>query len=304
MTTEQLGHILLAGDSQLIRAALSDQLEDEGYEVTQAADGEQALAHCEATPPDAIVLDVDLSGLDGHQVLAHLKANEALRDIPVIFLAGRSDSDDMDEGLRAGVHDYLTKPFEPAELIARVAGAVRVKQLQDQLREQSKSVDRVARIDALTGAYNRRHVDEQLIQHSSLARRHRYPLSVLMLDLDHFRMVNEAVGTAGGDVVLKEFVQRLRSVIRIEDVVGRWGGEEFIVIAPQTNRQGAVVLAERARNVICERPFTVSGRTVSLTVSVGCASLTDDYELLVPIADEALFTSKSTGRNRVTSPAA
>lgn len=290
---------MVAEDSLVVRTVVCDQLQDEGYETVEAADGSAALIICAAERPDAILLDIEMPGLDGHQVLATLKADPELRDIPVVFLTGRTSTDDMVAGLRAGAHDYLKKPFEPAELIARVGGAVRVKRLQDELRIRNDQLDKLSRIDGLTGLYNRRHIDEQLQKGLNIARRHDQPLAVLMLDIDHFKLINDVEGHPAGDRVLQEFARRLEAATRVGDVVGRWGGEEFIVIAPQTDMDGALRLGERIRAAVADEGMETGDHRVSVTVSIGCVVGLDAAEL-IDHADAALYRSKSEGRNRVT----
>ena len=293
--------ILVAEDSLVVRAVVRDQLEEQGYEVIEAVDGEAALAQAIAGRPDAILLDIEMPGLDGYQVLARLKADVELADIPVVFLTGRTGTADMVEGLRAGAHDYLRKPFEPAELMARIAGAVRIKRLQDELRLRNADLDRLSRIDGLTGLYNRRHIDEQLRKETASASRHDQPLAILMLDIDHFKKVNDTHGHPGGDIVLVECARRLQSIARDDDVLGRWGGEEFIIIAPQTDLDGALALGERVRAAIAENPIDLSDQKIAITVSVGCAAAIEPVKSLVAKADSALYRSKAEGRNRVTS---
>jgi len=299
-TAARAPRILVAEDSLVVRAVVREQLEDQGYDVVEAVDGASALTQTAAERPDAILLDIEMPGLDGYQVLAQLKADPTLADIPVVFLTGRTGTADMVEGLRAGAHDYLRKPFEPAELMARIAGAVRIKRLQDELRLRNEELDQLSRIDGLTGLFNRRHIDEHLRKEAAGARRHKQPLAVLMIDIDHFKHVNDTEGHPGGDHVLAEFADRLRSVVRVCDTVGRWGGEEFIIVAPQTDLDGAVALGERVRSAIAERGVDFGDHVVAVTVSVGCASGSDTAEALVAIADRALYRSKSNGRNQVT----
>jgi len=229
--------VLIAEDSLVIRAVLREDLEAQGYTVVEAADGEEALTASRVERPDVVLLDIEMPGLDGYQVLAALKADEALAEIPVVFLTGRTNTEDIVEGLRLGAHDYLKKPFEASELIARVAAAARVKMLQDELHARNVELDLVSRVDMLTQLHNRRHVEERLHELSAWSRRNGQVLSVLMLDIDHFKLVNDTVGHAGGDDVLREFAARLRRELRTEDVCGRWGGEEFPGGAPGNRRR-------------------------------------------------------------------
>jgi two-component system cell cycle response regulator len=292
--------ILLAEDSMVIRAVVRSQLEDEGYRVIEAADGENALTQCAATRPDAVLLDIEMPGLDGHEVLARLKADPSVADIPVVFLTGRTGTVDMVQGLRAGAHDYLKKPFEQAELIARVGAAVRVKRLQDELRERNAELDTLSRTDPLTGTYNRRHMDAELARLTSSARWHGQTHSVIMLDIDHFKLVNDGEGHPGGDVVLRIFADRVKSAVRTEDIVGRWGGEEFLVILPLTDIDGAMRLGERIRELVADEPVPVGDHGRAVTVSAGCAAASGhDMRDLVRRADAALYAAKAGGRNRV-----
>ena len=298
--TATAGRILVAEDSLVVRTVVCDQLEEEGYEVTEAVDGESALAQCALIKPDAILLDIEMPGLDGHQVLVRLKADPELNDIPVVFLTGRTSTDDMVAGLRAGAHDYLKKPFEPAELIARIGGAVRMKRLQDELRMRNEQLDQLSRIDALTGIFNRRHLDEQLVEWGRDSARNQLPLAIVMLDIDHFKQVNDTHGHPAGDLVLQEFARRLKSTLRAGNIVGRWGGEEFLVIAPRTTPDEAMMLGERIRLSIADQPVDLGSVRLSITVSIGCGVGLKPSAELVALADAALYRSKAEGRNRVT----
>jgi diguanylate cyclase (GGDEF)-like protein len=300
LTDVRTARILVAEDSLVVRAVVREQLEEQGYDVVEAEDGESALAQAFDMRPDAILLDIEMPGMNGYEVLTRLKTDPDLADIPIVFLTGHTSTADMVEALRAGAHDYLKKPFEPAELMARIAGAVRIKRLQDELRVRNSELDLLSRIDGLTGLHNRRHIDETLEKVGASALRHGQPLSVLIFDIDHFKHVNDTYGHPGGDLVLVEFARRLRLVARVNDVVGRWGGEEFVIVAPQTDLDGALNLGERARVDIAADPIQVGDEQAWVTVSVGCAAGVERAALLVAKADAALYRSKANGRNRVT----
>jgi two-component system cell cycle response regulator len=292
--------ILVAEDSMVIRAVLRRYLENEGYAVVEAVDGQAAIDQCHQSPPDTVLLDIEMPGLNGHQVLAHLKADDGLKDVPVVFLTAKTGTDELVAGLRSGAQDYLKKPFEPAELIARVGAAVRTKRLQDQLRDRSAEFDRMSRTDALTGLYNRRHLEERLREVASGARRHSYLLAVVMLDIDFFKRVNDTEGHQGGDEVLREFTRRLQGEVREEDVVGRWGGEEFLLILGQTEIDGVRALAERIRGSVGNTPFQLGDHEITVTMSAGCAAgPAGDTEDLIRRADLALYDAKARGRNCV-----
>ena len=291
--------VLVAEDSLVVRAVLRRQLEEHGYRVVEADDGAEALRLSREHRPDVILLDVEMPRLDGHQVLAELKADATLADTPVVFLTGRTKTEDVVDALRLGAHDYLRKPFDHAELIARVTAAARVKALHDELQRRADELDRVSRTDTLTGLYNRRHLDEHLRSMVSGAKRRKQWLAVLMVDVDHFKNVNDTLGHAAGDEVLCEVARRLTRGLRAEDVAGRWGGEEFLVLLPQTDLDGALVAAERLRSLIAGGPVRLADGTVPVTVSVGCASgLGPEGEDLVQRADAALYDAKEAGRNR------
>jgi two-component system cell cycle response regulator len=292
--------ILIAEDSLVIRAVVRRHLEDEGYLVVEAVDGQAAIDQCHKSPPDTVLLDIEMPGLNGHEVLAHLKASEELKDIPVVFLTGRTGTEDIVAGLRSGAHDYLKKPFETAELIARVGAAVRTKKLQDELRYRSAEFDRMSRTDALTGLYNRRHLEERLHEVNSSALRHDYLLALIMVDIDFFKRINDTEGHHGGDDVLREFTRRLQAEMRDEDIVGRWGGEEFLVILADTDTEGVRTLAERIREAVAAEPFDVGGHTCVVTMSAGyAAGPAGDTDGLLRQADVALYEAKAAGRNRV-----
>jgi two-component system, cell cycle response regulator len=293
--------VLLVEDSAAIRALVRRMLVAGGHTVVEAARGADALALCREQQPDVVLLDVEMPGMSGWDVLAAMKADPGLRDVPVVFLTGRSDTADMVDGLRLGAHDYLRKPCEPTELLARVQAAARVKRLQDELRQRNEELDLISRTDVLTGLRNRRHVEEYLTKLVSLARRNVEPIAVLIVDIDHFKSVNDGHGHDAGDAVLREVAGRMVDSVRLEDMVGRWGGEEFLVVLPNTAAQGAAELAERLRQVVAGEPCRLpDGGAVPVTISLGCAaSVIDDAATLVRSADAAMYEAKESGRNRV-----
>jgi diguanylate cyclase (GGDEF)-like protein len=293
--------ILVAEDSLLIRTVLTDQLSSSGYRVIEAADGEQAVELCRRERPDMVLLDVEMPRLDGYGVLSRLKADERLADVPVVFVTGRVTPRDLVEGLRHGAHDYLRKPFDPSELLARVGAALRVKALQDELRIRNAELEQMARTDALTGLVNRRHLEEHLAAQASLAHRHGTTMAVLVCDVDRFKRVNDEHGHAAGDAVLRVVAGRLEEGTRREDMVGRWGGEEFLVIGPHSDIEAAAILGERVRAAVAGTPVPLpGGGALSITISIGCAAGADQsWEELVRRADAALYAAKASGRNRV-----
>jgi diguanylate cyclase (GGDEF)-like protein len=297
--------VLVADDSQLVRVMLRRQLEARGLQVVEATDGYEAVEACRSLHPDVVLLDVDMPGLDGHSALRRIRDDDDIRDIPVVFLTARTSTEDVVTGLQLGAHDYLRKPFEPSELIARVSAALRVKSLQDQLRQRNTQLEKASRTDPLTGVANRRDLEERLEEMLSLARRHSQPVAVLLVDIDHFKSINDSLGHATGDAVLRLIVERMERSVRREDVMGRWGGEEFLVLGPMTDTAAAATLAERMRHAVCADPMPVDGREgVTVTVSIGCVAGTDSAETLIRRADMALYEAKAQGRDRVVVAAA
>lgn len=294
--------VLVADDSLLIRSVLRKQLEEYGHFVIEAVDGVDALRACRETQPDIILLDIEMPKLDGHGVLLELRKSPLTADIPVVFLTSRVTTEDVVDGLRLGAHDYLKKPFEPAELLARVSAAYRVKRLQDELRRRNTELEALSRVDELTGLPNRRHLQEHLRAAAAAARRHDLTMVILMADVDHFKGVNDLFGHEAGDEVLREIASRLESACRADDVVGRWGGEEFLVVAPSTDAAGAAALGERFRAAAAATPIQVRSESISITVSIGAAAGTGDLEAMLRNADAALYAAKASGRNCVVSP--
>jgi two-component system cell cycle response regulator len=219
----------------------------------------------------------------------------------VVFLTGRTGTDDVVEGLRLGAHDYLKKPFEPSELIARVSAAVRMKTVQDELRARNAELDRISRTDMLTGLANRRHTEERLRELIASCMGGAGALAVVLFDIDHFKHINDTFGHAGGDAVLREFAARLRSRPRDGEVQGRWGGEEFLVVLPEATAEEARAFAEQIRVCVEAEPFGIDNEvTATITISGGCAKYRgDDPDDLVRRADDALYRAKEAGRNRV-----
>jgi diguanylate cyclase (GGDEF)-like protein len=299
--------VLVADDSLVVRAVLRHHLEEEGHNVVEAVDGPSAIEMMRRHRPDMVLLDSEMPSLNGREVLSQVKADEELRDTPVVFLTAKSGSEEIVAALRAGAQDYLKKPFEPTELIARVGAAVRTKMLQDALRERGAELDRMSRTDTLTGVFNRRHLDEELGRFVNLADRRGDTVAVILFDIDHFKRVNDTHGHETGDAVLKEFTRRVQTAIRTEDIlgrwgeylVGRWGGEEFLLVLPQTEIEGACVVGERVRSAVARAPFVVGDRHINITVSGGCAAGTEPPAELIRSADAALYEAKEAGRNRL-----
>jgi diguanylate cyclase (GGDEF)-like protein len=285
------GRIVVAEDSALLRAVACRTLVEHDYEVHPAVDGVEALALVRDHRPDVLLCDVTMPKLDGYGVLAALRADPAIADTPVVFLTSQTRSDQAAEGLRRGAYDYLRKPFDAVELIARMQAAVRTKRLQDELQ-------RLASSDMLTGLTNRRRGAEALetaVQRGGA--------SVALLDIDHFKSINDTHGHEAGDLVLVDVSARLRAITGPEEVVARWGGEEFLFIAGPGDRAGQ--LADLAHAAVRSEPVAVSGAVLAVTLSAGWSASSgpdDDIGALLRRADIALYAAKEGGRDRVVGP--
>jgi diguanylate cyclase (GGDEF)-like protein len=289
--------VLVAEDEASQRALLRQQLEPHAYRVVEASDGPSALEACRTHRPDVVLLDLGIPGMDGHDLLAALKTDMELVDTPVVVITGLPD---VTRALKLGAHDYVRKPYEVTELVARVTAALRTKQLHDELRRREAQLDDLVRKDSLTGLANRRNLDEHLRMLGGAARRHHAPLSVLIIDLDNFRRVNESEGHAVGDGAVRAVGARIVKSLRAEDVAGRWGGDEFLVLLPATDLDGAWVLADRIRQAVLEPIVIGEGSEVVVTASVGCATGDGtDPEGLVRRAEAALERARRSGLNQI-----
>jgi diguanylate cyclase (GGDEF)-like protein len=302
--------LLLIDDSEAQSNQIRQALARLGYDVTRASSGMEGLRLARTTSPDLILLDVVMADIDGFAVCRWLKMNAETRDIPVIMLTVRSALADRVEGLNIGADDYLPKPFADEELEARIFAALRVKATHAELRGRNQelesmlhSVEALASTDALTGLFNRRRFADVLKREFAVTKRYRNTLSCLLLDLDHFKLINDRFGHDAGDQVLKEVGRRITSSLREVDLAARYGGEEFVVLLPHTSKSDACTLAERLLQNVRKQAFKFGSELVTVTTSIGCAGNSDVHthnaEDLVKAADIALYQAKDRGRNRV-----
>ena len=291
--------ILVIDDSPDIHALLQVRLRDEGCELLQTLEPETALELALANAPDLVLLDVDMPGISGFEVCRRFKSNPLTAHIPIIFLSGMLDQAAKVQGLDLGAVDYVTKPFDPVELRARVRSALRIKLLQDQLIA-------LARIDDLTRMWNRSYLDSRLDQELAAAQRSGRPVSLIMLDADHFKRINDEHGHAAGDTVLRAIGLRVNASLRRADAGCRYGGEEFALLLPSVDAPTAFATAERIRLAIKEGPIEVGSVWLSVTASLGVVG-TDDFDSLHEVtaaellkrADAALYEAKRRGRDQV-----
>src|SRR3954469_2862424 len=283
MAEEKDPVILVADDEPVNRALIERRLQREGYRVLTAQNGRDAVEKAQAALPDLVILDVMMPVMDGMEACRRIKENETTRDIPVIFLSARDETEMKVSGLILGANDYISKPFKAEELIARVSVAIRLKHERDQLRvnaeeatTRAEAAQERAMTDALTGLLNRYGLQHVLAHEHAEARRYNRPLSSLMIDLDNFKTVNDTYGHAAGDIALQQVAGILHEAVRGSDTVFRHGGEEFLVLLPETDLEGATALAEKIRAAAAARPFGDGERVFDLTLSAGVSSLCDN----------------------------
>lgn len=292
------------------REIIQARLVSRGFEVETAENGEEALEQVRTVLPHLILLDVMMPVMDGYEVSRRIKNDPSLPFIPIILVTARDSTEDKVEGLDAGADDYLTKPVNFPELEARVRSMLRIKRLQDELdlknrelEEANRKLRKLSITDGLTELYNHRHAHELLLEEYERVKRSGDPIAVAMFDLDRFKLVNDTYGHPTGDVILYDTARILRSTAREVDMIGRYGGEEFIVILPETSEAAAAQFAERVRERVAGHTYRDGATEVRMTLSGGVAALTrhtdGSPDLLIRTADEALYAAKQAGRNRV-----
>jgi diguanylate cyclase (GGDEF)-like protein len=285
--------ILVIDDSVPVHTLVTSLLAEEPVTIHSAYAADTGIVLAASLRPELILLDVEMPGVDGFETCRRLKADPITANVPIIFLTARTNTQDKVHGLNLGAVDYVTKPFKLSELLSRVRAALRTSHLIRLLEEK-------AMIDSLTGLGNRAMFDERFAAEVGLRVRSRDPLSCIVLDVDHFKNVNDRFGHPYGDYVLKKIAEALIDICRVEDVACRYGGEEFIVLAPQTSAEHAALLAERMRVAISKIPFSRQGESFVVTCSFGVAEAAGIYDrLMLERADQALYQSKEAGRNRV-----
>ncbi len=302
------GRILLVDDrlsshdriSKILKRHHTVEVESEPQEALfKAADGNF----------DLVIVSLALEAFDALRLCSQLRSLERTRHVPVLVVAEPDETPRLMRGLDLGVNDYISRPIDPNELVARTATQVKRRRYAERLRDNMQMSVTMALTDPLTELHNRRYMEghlQTLIEKSHAARR---PLSLLLLDIDHFKAVNDDYGHDAGDEVLKDFSRRLRKTIRGLDLACRLGGEEFVIVMPETEIGVAVQVGERIRALIASEPFPIQGgtRAIDVTVSIGAAALSaSDREgtALLKRADEALYAAKRSGRNRVSAQAA
>ncbi len=299
-------HVLVADDDRVTREYVAGLLRGRGFKVTTVENGKRALEGALADDVALVILDVIMEGLSGIDACRMIKSATAQRGyfLPVLLLTARTDIDSRVEGLRIGADDYVCKPFDERELLARVDGMLRIKDMHDDVHRARKRLERLAIRDELTGLYNYRYLQSRLDEEFKRAERYREPLSCAMIDIDHFKTFNDRFGHDVGDMVLRTIAERLLAAVREVDVVARYGGEEFLLVLPSTHLAGALTVADRVWRTVGEQPVTLGDeRTERITVSVGVALYPSrgvaSRDALLKAADRALYRAKEDGRDRI-----
>jgi diguanylate cyclase (GGDEF)-like protein len=294
---------------------LTDILTNHGYKVRPAPSGARALATIHKEPPELILLDIMMPGMDGYEVCRQLKAHEGTKDIPIIFLSALNEVFDKVKAFKAGGVDFITKPFQVEEVLARVRTHITIRAQQkvlalrneellkknELITEQAQKLELMATRDFLTGLSNRRDFLERAGQEEMRFKRLGRPFALIMLDIDHFKRVNDTFGHACGDKVLTNVSRALEKALRAQDVLARWGGEEFICLLPETGVDGANCAAEKIRTDMEHQRYDCIDDDVPITVTAGVCVYDGScaIEECIRRADDALYKGKIQGRNKV-----
>ena len=296
------GRVLMVDDrpalSERVQATLSTE-----HVVDMEGDPTEALFHAAEGNYELVVVSLDLANFDGLRLCSQLRSLERTRNVPILAIAESDSNARLVRALEIGVNDYLVRPFDKHEMLARVRTQIRKKRYTERLRDSVQLSIEAAVTDPLTGLYNRRYMETHVGTLVDQAAARDKPLSVLVLDIDYFKSINDTYGHDAGDDVLQDFAIRIRKSIRGIDLACRYGGEEFVVVMPETDMAVATMVAERLRRRIASEPFPIQKgtRTLDVTISIGIAALApdDDAAAVIKRADQALYRAKRDGRNRV-----
>ncbi len=294
--------LLIADDSRIYRRLLEDTFAEQRYSLLFAKNGGEAMRLFGEYKPDLVIIDWMMPGLAGVELCKRMRAHCQESYSYIIILTGNTDKSEISVGLSAGADDYLTKPFAPEELRARVGVGFRVIEFHRQIEAKNRLLEELALTDDLTGLPNRRAVEAWAQKEIAGAVRHGFPLCVAMADLDRFKRLNDSFGHEAGDTVLKKFAQIMKNNCRSCDMCGRFGGEEFVIVMTHADMRGAAIAIEHIRENLSEKIFTFGAHDIIVTASFGIASLNKvsrTFGQLIACADSALYSAKQMGRNRV-----
>ena len=295
--------VLLVDDDEVQGKQIMAKL-SEAYKMEWVTDPEQAIGKAKEGNFDAIVISTLLSNSDGLRLASQFKSQEETRNMPLLVLVDEDDQRAMFKALEMGINDYLTVPVDKNEMTVRLRTQIRRRRYQEALKSQYQKSISMALTDGLTGLYNRHYLNTHLDNMVQQALKNGKPLALMIMDMDHFKSVNDTYGHDVGDMILKQLAVRIAQTSRSTDLAARFGGEEFVLLMPETDPQAALGAANRIREVIEVTPFSIGpdGKSLQKTVSIGVASLHpegDSAESLLKRADEALYSAKHSGRNTV-----
>jgi diguanylate cyclase (GGDEF)-like protein len=303
MPNQEPFRVAVVDDDPAIRRLVRLLLTRSGYDTVEFGMGEEARQQLVTIPWDLAILDRRLPDMDGVELCHQLKSDPELRNRYIIMLTGEDDQADKVQGLDLGADDYITKPFQYPELMARIRAAKRIVDLQKELLESNRRLERLSITDGLTKLYNHRHLQDELARAFEESQRYQRPLSFVIVDLDFFKKVNDTYGHAVGDDVLKAISNIFQSSIRTTDLAARYGGEEFALMLPETVLEDAINFAEKIRSIIESTAIETQAGPISATVSIGVATVPHarirSAKELIVAADKALYRAKKNGRNQV-----
>lgn len=294
----QLDHapvVLLIDDSEFVHRLLNARLKSESINIASAYTGEAGFDKAKETQPSLILLDLDMPGIDGFETLRMLMEDSSTRNIPVIILSGQDTTQDKVTAFDLGAIDFVSKPFELTELKARLRSSLRISSLLQMLEQK-------AQVDGLSGLYNRAYFDQRWNEEYERALRHSSELTMVMIDIDHFKSVNDSYGHPAGDAVISGVAKLIQNIVRKTDIACRYGGEEFALILPETSPSQAAGLCERIREE-CHDLSWPKHPERKITISMGIAGCNEspslDQRAWIGLADQNLYKAKETGRNRI-----
>jgi two-component system cell cycle response regulator len=306
--TGRQGRILIVDDRESSYERIVAILSAE-HSVDVEADPNEALFHAAEGNYDLLIVSLGLQNFDGLRLCSQVRSLERTRNVPILAVAEADNNARLVRGLEIGVNDYLIRPIDKNEMLARVRTQIKKKRYTERLRDNAQLTVEMAITDALTGLHNRRYMETHLATLVEQAAARGKPIAVLVLDIDYFKAVNDSHGHDAGDDVLREFALRIRKSIRNIDLACRYGGEEFVIVMPETDMAVATMVAERLRRRIASEPFAIQdgARSLDVTISIGIAALDgpgDNAAAILKRADQALYRAKRDGRNRVVPDAA
>jgi two-component system cell cycle response regulator len=300
---EQQIRVLVADDSAVSRKLVEQTLSEKRYSLIFAKSGREAVDLFAGHHPALVIVDWIMPDLTGIEICKHIRSKTQTSYTYIILLTGKSEKESVVEGLAAGADDYLTKPFHPEELIARVGVGLRIMELHREIEVKNAMLQELALTDPLTGLPNRRAIEAWAARQLNGAARYGFSFWVALADLDHFKTVNDTYGHDAGDTVLKAFSQIMKARSRRSDICGRIGGEEFLFVMTHATKEGAQRVIECVRAEFEATKFNFNGSSLTVTASFGLAGFTGteapDFNRLVSHADMALYSAKRLGRNRV-----